>query len=74
MDANSKFIDQMHQTGAAIGYFWVYHPLFPEGSNLKIIKFSKMELWDYFKKLADRKKIALQMYEEVRQIMLGLKS
>jgi hypothetical protein len=67
-------IDQMHQCGAATGYFFVYHPLFPEGSNLNIIKFSQMELWDEFKKLAERKKIAVQKYEEVRKQMLGLGS
>lgn len=67
-------IDQMHQCGAAIGYFFVYHPYFPEGSNLHIIKFSKMELWDDFKKLADQKKLALYRFQEVKakMILLGV--
>lgn len=67
-------IDQMHQCGAAIGYFFVYHPFFPEGSNLKIIQFRKMELWEYFKKLADRKKQAIQKFEEIRLKMLGFQT
>lgn len=58
-------IDQMQQCGAAVGYFFVYHPLFPAGSDLNIVTFKQMELWDYFKKLSDRKKEAIQKFEEV---------
>ncbi len=65
-------IDQMDQCGAAKGYFFVYHPYFPEGSNLGIIEFRKMELWDEFKLLASRKKEFLQRFEETRLQMLGL--
>lgn len=67
-------VDQMDQCGAAVGYFFVYHPYFPEGSNLNIITFKKMELWDYFKRLAARKKEAVQKFENIRQEMLGLAS
>lgn len=65
-------IDQMAQCGAAVGYFFAYHPLFPAGSNLNIITFRKMELWDQFKLLADRKKQANRLFEEIRQKMQGL--
>lgn len=65
-------IDQMDQCGAAVGYFFVYHPFFPEGSNLNIITFKKMELWDYFKRMSERKKLAVTSFEEVRQQMLSL--
>lgn len=58
-------IDQMHQCGAAVGYFFVYHPLFPEGSNLNIITFKQMELWDYFKRLSQRKKEIVQKFGEI---------
>ncbi len=59
-------IDQMHQCGAAIGYLFAYHPLFPEGLNLKIIEFKKMQLWDEFKLLTDRKKQLLVEFERVK--------
>ena len=68
-----QVIDQMSQCGAAVGYFYVYHPFFPEGSNLHIIKFSKMELWDDFKWLADRKKLAKQKFQEIKSKMMSLK-
>jgi hypothetical protein len=64
-------IDQMDQCGAAKGYFFVYHPYFPEGSNLGIIEFRKMELWDEFKLLAARKKEFLQRFEEIRLQILN---
>lgn len=65
-------IDQMHQCGAAVGYFFVYHPYFPEGSNINIVKFRQMDLWDDFKKLTDRKRQAVQKFEEIRLGMLNL--
>lgn len=58
-------VDQMQQCGAAVGYFFAYHPLFPEGSNLNIIQFKQMDLWEQFKLLADRKKDAVQKFGEV---------
>jgi hypothetical protein len=67
-------IDQMDQCGAATGYFFVYHPYFPEGSNLNIIEFRKMELWEHFKLLSARKKQFVQRFEEIRQKMLGSSS
>lgn len=65
-------IDQMDQCGAAKGYFFVYHPYFPEGTNINIIEFRKMELWDHFKLLSARKKEFVQRFEETRLKMLGL--
>jgi YqaJ-like recombinase protein len=67
-----QVIDQMDQAGAAIGCFFVFHPYFPEGSNLNIITFKKMELWEQFKLLSVRKKMAVQKFEEIRLQMLGL--
>lgn len=65
-------IDQMDQCGAAKGYFFVYHPYFPEGSNINIIEFRKMDLWEQFKLLSARKKMFLHNFQETRQKMLGL--
>ena len=65
-------IDQMDQCGAAKGYFFVYHPYFPEGSNLNVIEFRKVELWEQFKLLSARKKMFIQKFEEVKSKMLGL--
>lgn len=63
-------IDQMDNCGSAVGYLVFYHPLFPEGSNLRIIEFDKMKLWDDFKLLATRKKLAIEKYNEIRLKLL----
>ena len=65
-------VDQMDQCGAAKGYYFVYHPYFPEGSNLNIIEFRKVELWEQFKLLSARKKMFIQKFEEIKSKMLGL--
>lgn len=67
-------VDQIDQAGAAVGYFFVYHPYFPEGSNLNIIEFKKMDLWEHFRLLSVRKKQFAQRFEEIRQKMLGLQN
>jgi len=59
-----QVIDQMYNCCASIGYFACYHPLFPEGKNLKIITFSKLELWDDFSRLAERKILAEKKFKE----------
>ena len=64
-------IDQMDQCGAAKGYFFVYHPYFPEGSNLNIIEFRKVELWDQFKLLSARKKMFKEKFSDLKAQMLG---
>jgi hypothetical protein len=50
-----QVIDQMDNCDSAIGYFAIYHPLYPEQCNFKQIQFKKLELWDEFKKLKQRK-------------------
>lgn len=65
-------IDQMDQCGASKGYFFVFHPYFPEGSNLNIIEFRKIELWEHFKLLSDRKKLFSQKFDELLKKMLGV--
>jgi len=61
-----QVLDQMDNCGSAVGYFGVYHPLFPPHSNRKIIEFKKMDLWDDFKLLKERKLQAVQLFEEMR--------
>jgi len=65
-------IDQMDQCGAAVGYYFVFHPYFPEGRNINIIEFRKMELWDEFKLLSARKKEFIRRFDELRLQMMGL--
>lgn len=60
-----QVIDQMSTCGAAIGYFVVFNPTFPTHKNLKVIEFRKLDLWDDFKKLDQRKKEAVQKLEEI---------
>lgn len=62
-----QVLDQMLVCGASIGYFVCYHPLFPPGKNIRIIKFNKLELWDDFRFLEHRKKLALEKYREIIQ-------
>lgn len=60
-----QVIDQMDNCGSAIGYFVVYHPLFPKGVNLRIIEFDKMKLWEEFKLLQVRKKLAIEKFNQI---------
>jgi hypothetical protein len=60
-----QVIDQMSICGAAIGYFVVFNPTFPAHKNLKIIEFKKLDLWDDFKKLDQRKKEAIHKLEGI---------
>lgn len=60
-----QVIDQMQQAGSTKGYFYVYHPDFPEGSNMKIIEFSRIEMWNEFKFLAERKKEYTTIFNRV---------
>lgn len=66
-----QVIDQMDNCGSAIGYFVVYHPLFPDGSNMNIIEFKKMELWDDFKLIAQRKKTAVEKFDNIRSNIIN---
>lgn len=67
-----QVLDQMDQCGAAVGYFYVYHPYFDANSNMKIIKFSKMDLWDDFRVLSKQKKLAVERFEGTLSKMKGL--
>ena len=59
-------IDQMDNCDSALGYFCIYHPLYPEWCNFRQIEFRKIDLWDYFKKLKERKKLAEEKFHEYK--------
>lgn len=61
-----QVIDQMLVCQASIGYFVCYHPLFPPGKNIRIVKFDKIDLWDDFILLEQRKK---QAVEEIKKLI-----
>lgn len=61
-----QVIDQMDNCGSAVGYFVVYHPLFPPGANMSVVVFNKMDLWEEFKLLQIRKKWAVEKFNEVK--------
>ena len=67
-----QVIDQMSNCGSALGYFMAYHPQFPVQANHRIIEFRKMDLWDDFKLLLQRKEMATQKFEEIKSEMLSL--
>lgn len=60
-----QVIDQMLVCHAPVGYFVCYHPLFPEGSNLKVIQFLKIDLWNEFSLLEQRKEGAIQKSNDI---------
>lgn len=60
-----QVIDQMLNCDSAIGYLGVFHPLFPFGKNMKIIEFKKLDLWDKFKLLEERKGEAVTIFEQL---------
>lgn len=64
-------IDQMWNCGSAVGYFMVYHPQFPAPANKRIIEFRKMDLWDDFRLLDDRKRLAEAKFDEVKAELLA---
>lgn len=61
-----QVIDQMYNCDSAMGYFACYHPLFPEGKNLGIIEFKKLDLWPEFKKMKERKEQAVKIFNEIK--------
>lgn len=67
-----QVMDQMSNCGSAVGYFMVYHPQFPKQANHKIIEFKKMELWDDFKLLEQRKRLASEKFDQIRAEMLAV--
>lgn len=60
-----QVIDQMLNCDSAIGYLGIFHPLFPAGKNMKIIEFRKIDLWDYFKLIEERKRQAVVLFEQI---------
>lgn len=66
-----QVIDQMDICGSALGYFVCYHPLFPPETNMRIIEFRKIDLWDDFKLLAQSNKKAIDMFEQIRLEFVG---
>lgn len=60
-----QVLDQMDNCCSPLGYFYCYHPLFPKEKNINIIEFRKIDLWDDFKMLQDRKVSALRRFNEV---------
>lgn len=65
-----QVLDQMDNCDSAIGFFGVYHPLYPEWCNWRQIQFKKLELWDDFKKLKQRKAEAEKKLLEFKQEFL----
>lgn len=56
-----QVLDQMDNCDSAVGYFAVYHPQYPPDCNYNQIQFKKIDLWDDFKKLKQRKKEAVEL-------------
>lgn len=67
-----QVIHQMRICDAAIGYFACFHPLFPPETNMRIIKFNKLDLWNDFKKMNERVEQANKIYERLRNQFSGL--
>lgn len=65
-----QVIHQMRICDSVTGYFVCYHPLFPEATNMKIIQFNKMDLWEDFKKMNDRINKANSIYESLKDRFL----
>ncbi len=57
-----QVLDQMDNCDSAIGYFAIYHPLYPVHCNFKQWQFKKLDLWDDFKKLKQRKNEAVELF------------
>lgn len=64
-------IDQMFLCDSAVGYFMCFHPLFPPPGNYNIIEFRKIDLWDDFKLMVQRKRLALDKFDEIKREMLS---
>lgn len=69
-----QVIDQMDNCCAAAGYFAVFHPFFPQGNNLKVIEFKKIDLWDDFAFLQQRKQLALEAFGKIYSKFLTQKT
>lgn len=68
-----QILDQMDNCDAMRGWCSLYHPEFRAGS-FKAIEFRKIELIADFKLLKERKMMANQKFEEIRDKLINLKS
>ena len=66
-----QVIDQMDNCDCLIGYLVVYHPKFKAG-NLSVIEFKKSALLEEFRFLKERKRMATEKFEEVREKLISL--
>jgi hypothetical protein len=60
-----QVLHQMMLCDSAVGYFMAFHPMFPEKSNNRIIQFNKIELWDDFKLMIQRKDAAIKKLTDI---------
>lgn len=65
-----QVIHQMYVADCLKGYLSIYHPFFKAGS-LNIVEFKKIDLVTEFKLLAERGRMAIQMFDQVRDEMLS---
>lgn len=66
-----QVISQMDACDCMVGYAVLYHPDFKAG-GFRIIKFKKIELIEEFKMLAERKQLAEQQFNKIRDQLLNL--
>lgn len=66
-----QVMDQMDNCDCLMGYSVAYHPEFKTG-NLSIVEFRKVNLLDDFKFLKQRKKMATDKFDEVREELIKL--
>jgi hypothetical protein len=66
-----QVLHQMRICDSAVGYFACYHPLFPQETNMRIIQFNKIDLWDDFKKMNNRISQANSIYIELLSKFYG---
>ena len=59
-----QVLHQMRICDSAVGYFACFHPLFPPETNMRIIKFEKINLWDDFKLMHKRIEQANNIYDD----------
>jgi hypothetical protein len=67
-----QVLDQMDNCDCIYGYLGIYHPYFKFG-NLNIIQFRKLLLREDFALLKQRKQMAVEKFNEVREELFNLK-
>lgn len=68
-----QVLDQMDNCDAMKGYICFMHPEFKVG-GFKVIHFRKFDLIEDFKLLKERKQMALNKFEEIRDKLINLKN